>query len=108
MNTQLIKDLQKGIKKEPINQVLSPGSTKRRYEPEGGTKKHNERIHKESRYADEHKNLPFKFSKPHKPKGRSTLVSCDNCGFITTGTTATVGIVCRNCKKFSTVSEVQD
>jgi len=106
MNNQFTKDIQKGIIKEPIKQVLDPGSTPRRYEPESGIKKHNERIHRESRYVDEHKKLPFTFSKPPKPKGRSALVSCDNCGFVTSGTTATVGIVCRNCKKFSTVTEV--
>ena len=107
MNTQFIKDLQKGISKEPVNQILDPGATGRRYEPEGGVNKHNERIHRESKRTDEYKNLPFSFSKPPKPKGRSNLISCDNCGYITSGTTATIGIVCRNCKKFSTVSEVK-
>lgn len=106
MNTQFIKDIQKGITKEPIKQVLDPGSTDRRYEPASGLRKHRERIHKESRYVDENRNLPFTFSKPPKQKGRSNLISCDNCGFVTSGTTVTVGIVCRNCKKFSTVTEV--
>lgn len=104
---QFKRDISKGLAKEPLNQVLTPGATPRRYEPECGVQKHNERIHRESKYADSHKNLPFSFRKPPKPKGRSTYVKCDNCGHITTGTTATVGIICVECNKFSTVTEVE-
>lgn len=85
---------------------LRPGATGRRWEPEGGVNKLNNRIHKESKFADSHKNLPFSFSKPIKPKGRPLLVECDNCGNITYVTTATVGIICSHCNKFSTVTEV--
>ena len=106
VNSNFIKDLQKGVKKEPLNQVLSPGATPRRYEPIDGIKKHNERIHKESKYADDHKNLPFNFSKPPKPRGRTTYIKCDNCGHVTAATSVTVGIICNECKKFSTVTEV--
>lgn len=108
MNKEFIKDVQKAVKNTPLNQKLTPGSTPRRYEPVGGLKKHNERIHRESKQADDWKNLPFTFRKPPKPRGRSTYVKCDNCGYITSGTTATVGIVCPECKKFSSVSEVVD
>ena len=85
---------------------LKPGATPRRWEPEGGINKLNERIHKESKFADTHKNLPYSFRKPYKPIGRNTAVSCNNCGNITYGTTATVGIICKKCNKFSTVTEV--
>jgi len=85
---------------------LRPGVTPRRWEPEGGVQKLNQRIHKESKFADDHKNLPFSFRKPHKPHGRPQLIKCDNCGNISYGTTATVGVICKSCKKFSTVSEV--
>jgi hypothetical protein len=107
MNSEFIKDLQKGITNSPsANQVLDPGSP-RRFEPTLGLKKHNERIHKESKHATEYKNLPFTFRKPLKPKGRSVYIQCDNCGYITAGTTATVGFICSECKKFSTVTEVE-
>ncbi len=108
MNKQYNDDIAKYVKNTEINQSLAPGATPRRYEPNGGVQKHRERIHKESRYADEHKKLPFTFRKPPKPVGRNTVVACDNCGNITSGTTATVGIVCRACGKFSKVHEVID
>jgi len=107
MNDQFIKDISKHVKETSLNQKLSPGTTPRRYEPEIGENKHRERIHRESKIA-EHKNLPFTFRKPSKPKGQSTYVKCDNCGYIMSATTATVGIVCPECKKFSTVSFIDD
>lgn len=106
VNSEFVKDIAKAVNKEKINQILDPGSTPRRYEPVGGIGKHIDKIHKESRYADHYKNLPFTFSKPKKPKGRSVYVSCDNCGHIMTATVVTVGVICPNCKKFSCVSEV--
>ena len=42
---------------------LSPGSTKRRWIPEGGEQRLRDRIHKESKFVDDHKNLPFTFAK---------------------------------------------
>jgi ribosomal protein S27E len=105
VNSQFVKDIQKGISESSINQKLDPGSP-RRYEPASGLKKHNERIHKESKAVDNYKNLPFTFRKPPKPKGSVTYIQCDNCGHITSGTTATVGVICNECKKFSTVTEV--
>ena len=106
MNSEFLKDLKKGIDNSSINQRLSPGSP-RRYEPNAGIRKHNERIHKESKAADNFKNLPFSFRKPPKPKGGSAYLKCNNCGHITNGTTVTVGIICDNCKKFSLVTEVE-
>lgn len=106
MNNQFIKDLQKNITNSPsLNQELSAG-TPRRYEPSLGIGKHNERIHRESKYTDINKNLPFTFRKPLKAKGTPTYVKCDNCGNITSATTITVGIICKNCNKFSSVTEV--
>ncbi|MCK4526431.1 hypothetical protein KAW18_03600 [candidate division WOR-3 bacterium] len=107
MNDQLIKKLQKNISETEINQELPAGSTGRRYDPSLGTKKHNERIHRESKYTDDYKNLQFTFRKPSKSKGMSTYVRCDNCGNITSATSITVGIICKKCKKFSSVTEVK-
>ena len=77
---------------------LSPGSTPRRWEPEIGINKHREKIHRESKYADNHKNLPFSFSKPKKV-GRRTLFACSECGHVIyTGVNA-VGMICPECKK---------
>ncbi len=104
MNEQFKRDLQRRIKQTPLNQELSPGSP-RRYEPKGGINKHNARIHRESKIADG-KNLDFNFRKAPKPLGRPTAVECDNCGFIIGGTTATAGVICPECKEFSTVTEV--
>jgi ribosomal protein S27E len=106
VNSEFIKDVKKGLEKNKINQVLDPGVTPRRYEPNGGISRHNNRIHKESKYADEYKNLPFSFRKPPKAKGRPTYVKCDNCGHITSGSSVTVGIICKECNTFSTVTEV--
>ena len=105
MNEQFIKDLNKSMSKNTIRQELPAGSP-RRYEPTLGTRKHNERIHKESKYTDDHKNLSFTFGKPPKARGRSVCVRCDNCGHITFGTSVTVGVICKECKVFSSVTEV--
>ena len=85
---------------------LRPGANPRRWEPEGGVNKLNERIHKESKFADSHKNLPFSFRKPYKSVGRNSLVQCTNCGAVSLGSTATVGIICKKCNKFVKVKEV--
>jgi len=106
MNEQYIRDTKRLIKNTPLNQELTPG-TPRRYEPIGGVNKHNARIHRESKVVDS-KNLEFSFRKPPKPVGRSVYIECDTCGYITSGTTATAGIICPECKEFSTVTEVED
>lgn len=81
---------------------LDPGSTGRRWEPEGGIKKHNERIHRESRIVDSHKNLPFKFSKPKKSK-KHVLMKCKRCNHIVSLQKNSVGMICPKCKKYSNV-----
>ncbi len=85
--------------------VLSPGTTERRWEPEGGAKAHNEKIHRESRYADEHKNLPFTFSKPRKA-GRQKLVKCMECDTKYYIGINTVGVICNECHKYCSVESV--
>jgi len=86
---------------------LSPGSTPRRYEPEGGVKKHNERIHRESKYVDEHKNLSFKFSKPKSP-GRQKYVRCNGCSSISRTSINTVGIICDHCHNYCGVEDIEE
>lgn len=105
MNNEFTKDISKAIKNAEIKQRITPGSVGRRYEPECGLKKYREKIHKESKFADDNKNLPFTFSKPNKPK-RSKTVKCCNCGNISTANINTVGIICSNCNQFSAVEEV--
>ncbi len=85
---------------------LRPGVTPRRWEPEEGVKKLNDRIHKESKFADDNKNLPFSFSKPKKARACNTALKCNNCGNISYASRITVGVICKACGKFSTVSEV--
>ena len=105
MNTQFTNDLQKKMASPSYDQEL-PVGTARRYEPTLGVRKHNERIHRESKNADDYKNLQFNFKKPPKARGLSTYVKCDNCGNITHATSITVGIICKKCKNFSSVTEV--
>lgn len=107
MNKQFTKDITRRLTSTKDIGELSPGTVNRRVIPEGGLKRHNERIHRESKIADDHKKLPFTFSKPKKPK-RAKLIQCDNCGNISIGTINTVGIICENCHSFSSVSEVID
>ena len=105
VNNAFTQDIGKFIQNTPIQQELPPGSTGRRYEPEIGIGKHNKRIHKESAYTDSNKKLQFSFRKPPKASGRLTTLKCDSCGSLISGTTATVGVICRSCGKFSSVSE---
>jgi len=104
MNSDLFNDINKSVRNTPIGE-LPAGATERRYEPEGGVKKHNERIHRESKYIDDHGNLPFTFSKPKK-QVRNKYVACSNCGHITRAQKNTVGIICSECKTYSSVEEV--
>ena len=85
--------------------VLEPGLTKRRWEPEKGIRKHNERIHRESKLVDAHSNLPFTFSKPKKPK-RHNVVECKKCGHLASVPINTIGMICNECKKYVTVEGV--
>lgn len=84
---------------------LDSGMTKRRFEPEGGVRKHNERIHRESRLVDHHRNLPFTFSGPPRTKKFKT-VECANCGYTTCVSKNTVGMICNQCKKYVAVEGV--
>ena len=84
---------------------LSPGSTDRRYIPEGGLKRHRERIHKESKFADDHKKLPFEFSKPKKG-GRREWFECVECGRELFVSVNTVMCVCPNCNKATKVERI--
>lgn len=104
MNKRFVKDVSKVIDSTQVGE-LSPGSTERRYEPEGGIRKHNERIHRESKQFDNHGNLPFTFSKPKKLSS-SKYVECSNCGHIARVQKATVGMICSECKTYSSVKEV--
>lgn len=81
---------------------LPPGVTKRRWEPEMGINKHRERIHRDSASNDA---MPFKFSKPKKP-GRKSYYRCNNCDYVFQSSINTVGVICRECKEFSSVAEV--
>ncbi len=85
--------------------TLTPGATPRRWEPEGGIGKHNKKIHRESRHADEHKDLPFTFSKPRKA-GRRQHMECDRCGYIVYVSINTVGIICNECNAYVSVKGV--
>ena len=84
---------------------LPPGEVERRYEPVGGLKKHNDRIHKESSYADSNLNLPFSFSKPKKI-GRREAKRCSNCGSLIYTSINTVGFICKSCGKYAKAERV--
>lgn len=87
------------LSKTKLNQEYSPGHG-RRVEPEGGVDKHNKRIHRESKFAKEHKELPFTFRKPPKPVARSENIQCPECGHIFPGTIKTVCFICSSCNNF--------
>lgn len=105
MNKEFYKDVKKVVDNTPLNQELSPGSVGRRWAPEGGVNKLNERIHRESKHMDNHGNLPFTFSKPKKYTSNKHI-KCTNCGYVTSASKNTVGIICNECKKYSSVTEV--
>ncbi|KKM97156.1 hypothetical protein LCGC14_1170840 [marine sediment metagenome] len=77
---------------------LSPGATGRRWIPEGGERKHNEKIHRESKFADDHKNLPFELSRPPR-RGKHVSYVCVGCGYTLFARKNTVMIACPDCKK---------
>ena len=85
---------------------LIPGAVPRRWEPEQGIGKLNNRIHKENSTSG--RNLPYSFGKALKPlSGQAMVVKCNNCGHISRVNTATVGVICSKCKKFSGVTKIQ-
>lgn len=84
---------------------LRPGSTSRRWEPEEGVNKLNERIHRESKWVDSNKNLEFSFSKPKKPTKR-TWKRCIKCGHVSFIPKNSVGMICNVCRQYASVEEV--
>jgi hypothetical protein len=70
-----------------------------------GPRKYRERIHKESKYADTHKNLPFSFSKPLKEKARNVLVECSHCERMLSVNEDTIVVVCGGCSKITRVKD---
>ena len=84
---------------------LSPGSTPRRWLPEGGERRLRDKIHRESKFADSHKNLPFSFSKP-KRLGKQVLFRCLECGHTFLASKNTVMCICSTCKKATKVERV--
>lgn len=81
--------------------------TDRRWIPPGGIKRHNEKIHRESKIADDHKNLPFTFSKPSGNK-RHEWFRCVECGKIISAPVNTVMCVCSGCKKVTKVERIKE
>ena len=104
MNDAHIKTTTKHLEKQNTGE-LSPGSTGRRYEPKEGVAALNKRIHQESAYLDKHKKLPFSFSKPFKNK-KNVIKLCKNCKEYVSVHKNTIGIICRYCKTYSQVEEV--
>jgi len=78
----------------------------RRWLPEGGEDKLRNKIHKESKFADDHKKLPFTFSKPKK-SGKSVYFQCVECGRVITAGPNTIMCVCPDCKKVTKVERVE-
>lgn len=109
VNKTFTEDLSKAIKNSDLggSRELTPGSVGRRYEPAGGVENHNKRIHKESKWVDDNKSLPFSFSKP-KRAARRKVAKCQNCGHVKSVNINTVGVICSNCKQFAKVEEIDD
>lgn len=89
-----------------MGKELSPGSTPRRWIPEGGEQKHREKIHRESKFADDHKNLPFTFSKPPR-RSRNETFECVECGRILSAPVNTIMCSCPVCKKATKVERIE-
>lgn len=72
-----------------------------------GDKRYKEMIDRDSKRADTWSNLPFTFSKPAKRTQaiRDILFSCPSCERVTGVSKYTVGIVCVQCKTYTTISE---
>ncbi len=86
---------------------LSPGVTGRRWIPEGGERKHNEKIHRESKFADDHKNLLFELSGPPR-RGKHILYECVECGHRLSARKNIVMVVCSGCKKATKVVRINE
>ncbi len=70
------------------------------------TKGHKEKIHRDSKFADNNKDLPFTFSKSKKSKPNRDVYQCSKCErVIPMDASRTHAIVCR-CNNFIVVEEV--
>jgi len=85
---------------------LSPGSTPRRWLPDGGERNLREKIHRESALIDKYKNLPFEFSKPscNKP---SNIFKCSECGHLFFAPKNTILVICSSCKKLTKAEKIE-
>lgn len=82
------------------------GSGTRRWIPEGGIQKHNERIRKESKHADQ-KNLPFTFSRPPR-RTCHDYFECVGCGNIMSLPRNSIMVVCSGCKELRKVIKLDE
>jgi hypothetical protein len=71
-----------------------------------GKRKYREMIHKDSKRIDDHSNLPFTFSKPHKDKPLNTLFVCENCGRDLMFNEEAILVACGMCKHLNRVRTV--
>jgi hypothetical protein len=106
-NNEFTKAIHKHVNKTNLggSQELTPGTTGRRFDPVEGVSKLNTRIHKESKYADDNKKLPFTFSKPNKG-ARGCYKRCSNCGDIKHVNINTVGIECKACHQWASLENI--
>lgn len=79
----------------------------RRWIPEGGLKRHADKIHKESKIADNYKNLPFTFSKPPRNK-KHKWFECTICGRTFEAPINTIMCACPICKKVTKVESIEE
>jgi len=86
---------------------LSPGATGRRWIPEGGEKRLRDKIHRESKFADDNKNLPFELSRPPR-RGKYVLYECAVCGYTLFARKNTVMVACTTCKKATKVVRIDE
>lgn len=74
---------------------------------EKGSKRYKEKIHRDSKFADKWKNLPFTFSKPAKrtQARRDIFHLCDTCQHVMLVSKFTAGMICKGCKSYSSITE---
>ncbi len=109
VNDAFVKDLTKRLVSDTSSRSeIAPGSMGRRYEPEGGIRRHNERIHRESALTDKRGNMPFTFSKPSKQVGRNATKVCSECGHFAAVKESTISMICSSCKKYVKVITLEE
>jgi len=74
---------------------------------EMGDRKYRERIHRDSKYADSNKNLPYSFSKPKKDKPCRVPFTCVHCGRESAHTEETIAVICGGCNHLTVVRTVE-